>query len=226
MSRYQLTRAVVPDGAGFGNLYELHPAPSSDPSPMTQSRPSAFLALVALLALSGQSALGENSFELDPERVGTKNIVGGEAWKEGALTLPAWPRDADLVEWVPEGTGTGLRYFIDGANLRLDPSGEVVRYTLVVQGNSGIRNVSYEGIHCTLRGEYKVYAYGIEGRFDRAPPSDWARIVEIGSEAFRDDLHRHRFCVPRETQARPVKDMIRALRGRVSATESTGFQAD
>lgn len=194
---------------------------------MTPSRPpSAFLALAALLSLSGAPLRGESNFELDPDRVGTRGVVEGEAWKEGALTLPAWPRDPDLVEWVPEGPDTGLRYFIDSASLRLDPSAEVVRYTLIVEAPSGTRNVSYEGIHCTLRGAYKVYAYGIDGRFDRAPPADWAQIPEVGSESFRDDLHRHRFCVPRETQARPVKDMIRALRGRVSATESTGFQAD
>jgi hypothetical protein len=193
---------------------------------MIQSRLSLFLALATALTLSCLPAHGENNFELDPERVGAKHIVQGEAWKEGALTLPAWPRDSDLVEWVPDGPGTGLRYFIDTANLRLDPSGDVVRYTLAVEAPSGTRNVSYEGIHCSLRGAYKVYAYGIDGRFDRASPADWAPIAETGNESFRYDLHRHRFCVPRETQARPVKDMIRALRGRVSATESTGFQAD
>jgi hypothetical protein len=193
---------------------------------MIPSCPSAVVALAVLLPLSCQPALGGNNFELDPDRVGTKGVVEGEAWKEGALSLPAWPRDSDLVEWVPEGTAADLRYFVDVANLRLDPSGEVVRYTLVVQSPTGTRNVSYEGIHCTLRGAYKVYAYGIDGHFERVPPADWAKIEEIGQESFRDDLHRHRFCVPRETQARPVKDMIRALRGRVSATESTGFQAD
>ncbi len=193
---------------------------------MTQSCPAALLALAAVLTLSCRPALGANNFELDPDRVGTKDIVEGESWAEGALTLPAWPRDSDLVEWVPDGMDTELRYFIDSANLRLDPSGEVVRYTLVIEAPSGTRNVSHEGIHCTLRGAYKIYAYGIDGRFDRVPPADWARIAETGSESYRNDLHRHRFCVPRETQARPVKDMIRALRGRVSATESTGFQAD
>lgn len=193
---------------------------------MNQSRRAAHLVFAAPLALSCGLVLGAGNFELDPDRVGTKDIVEGKPWTEGALAIPAWPRDTDLVEWVPEEMDTDLRYFVDSANLRLDPSGEVVRYTLVIEAPSGTRNVSHEGIHCTLRGAYKIYAYGIDGRFDRAPSADWSPIAETGSESYRSDMHRHRFCVPRETRARPIKDMIRALRGRVSATESTGFQAD
>jgi hypothetical protein len=192
---------------------------------MTRNPQAACLAL-ALAVAWAMPAWAENQFELDPARVGSDRIVEGDAWKEGSLTLPAWPRDADLVEWVPDGPRTGARYFIDTANLRLDSTGEVVRYTLVVEVPGGTRNVSFEGIHCSLRGGYKVYAYGVDGRFERAPPADWQVTPEIGLESYRDDLRRHRFCVPREIQARPIKDMIRALRGRVSATESTGFQAD
>lgn len=183
-------------------------------------------AALALLLLWNIPAHGQGNFELDPQRVGQDRAVDGEAWEEGRVSLPPWPRDGDLTQWMPEGPPTGLRYYIDTANLRIDDSGAVVRYTLAVEAPSGNRNISYEGIHCTLRGAYKVYAYGIGGRFEPAPPADWQRIPDQGSESFRDDLRRHRFCVPRETRPRPVKDMIRALRGRVSATESTGFQAD
>ncbi len=192
---------------------------------MTSKPHCAGLAL-ALSVLWGLPALAENNFELDPARVGSDRIVDGEAWAEGAVTLPAWPRDADLVELIPDGSPTGLRYFIDTASLRIDDTGEVVRYTVIVEAPSGTRNVSYEGIHCSLRGAYKIYAYGLDGHFDRAPPTQWQPIPAIGNEIFREDLRRHRFCVPRETLTRPVKDMVRALRGRVSAKESTGFQAD
>lgn len=165
------------------------------------------------------------NFELDPERVGTAHVTEGKRWQEGSVALAAWPKDMDLVEWKPEGANPQMRYFVDKTSLKIDREGDVVRYVLVIQPPSGTRNVSFEGIHCTLRGDYKVYAYGVEGRFERAPPADWEPITESGA-AYRFDLFRHRFCVPRETEARPIKDMIRALRGRVSANESTGFQAD
>lgn len=183
-------------------------------------------AALVLCLLGALPARAANNFDLDPERIGASHAVEGPQWREGGLKLPVWPRDADLVEWRPEGAQEGLRYFIDTASLQIDDTGEVVRYTLVIQPEHGTRNVSFEGIHCSLRSSYKVYAYGIDGRFDRAPPGDWLPISELGHEAFRDDLRRHRFCVPRESATRPVKDMIRALRGRVSASESTGFQAD
>lgn len=194
----------------------MHPSPTV-----------AGIVFVSLLSLPLAAPLwAQGNFELDPERIGSDRIVEGERWKEGSLSLPPWPRDADLVAWTPEGIRGDLRYFIDSANLRIDPSGQVVRYTLVVEAPSGTRNVSFEGIRCTLRGQYRVYAYGIDRRFERTPPGDWLPLPQDGSEAFRDDLFRHRFCVPRETHPRPVKDMLRALKGRVSANESTGFQAD
>jgi hypothetical protein len=184
------------------------------------------LPLCLPLLLAGSAAHATGNFELDPEPMRPQGIRETPEWKEGALTLPPWPQDADLVAFVPEGTESPFRFFIDGRSLKVDASGSVVRYTLVVASGSGVRNVSYEGIRCTLKGAYRLYAYGSNGRFIATPGSDWLPIPETGTESYRDDLHRHRFCIPRETRPRPVKGILRALRNRGGARESTGFQAD
>lgn len=189
-------------------------------------RTKTLLALLLPLSLAGPPSLADNSFALDPEPVRPRDIIVAPERPEGALTLPPWPRDADLIAFDPDGPQQPFKFFIDGKSLSIDSSRTVVRYTLVIESPNGTRNVSHEGIHCTLKGAYKVYAYGSDGRFNKAPETDWQPIDTVGNESYREDLRRNRFCVPRETRPRPIKDMQRALRGNVSPTESTGFQAD
>ena len=188
------------------------------------------LTLAALLLLPGL-AWGANvgrddAFVPDPESVRPKSIEEGEAWKEGRVTLPPWPSDSDLQEFEPDGPPGPFRFYIDTRHLSTDTQGAVVRYVVVAESGSGTRNVSYEGIRCTLRGGYKVYAYGAGGRFAEAEETDWLPIPTTGSEAYREDLWRNRFCVPRETRVKPVREMIRSLKGRGVPREHTGFQAD
>jgi hypothetical protein len=198
------------------------------------SRSQASLVLLPLLlwgapsVAAGDPTGGHGNFELDPLQPGRKDVPEPTERLEGAVTLPPWPRDADLIAFVPDGPQTPFRFFIDGKSLRIDQAGNVVRYTLVVEASSGTRNLSYEGIHCTLKGGYKVYAYGSGsgGRFVKAPDADWRPLEDAGPDAYRYDLHRFRLCVPRETQTRPLKDILRALRGRGAVGESSGFQAN
>ncbi len=168
----------------------------------------------------------DDAFVPDPESVRPRSIEEGEAWKEGAVGLPPWPSDGDLLEFEPDGPPLPFRFYIDTRHLSTDPKGGVVRYVVVAESKSGIRNVSYEGIRCTLKGGYRVYAYGSGGRFVEAPETDWLPIPTQGSEAYREDLWRNRFCVPRETRMRPLKEMIRSLKGHGVPREHTGFQAD
>ena len=101
-----------------------------------------------------------------------------------------------------------------------------MRFTLVVEAPSGARNISFEGIRCSLRGAYRIYAYGDQGRFSPAEPSDWMPLPETGTEAYRKDLWRNRLCVPRETRPRTLKEIQRALRDQGTSEQTTGFQAD
>jgi hypothetical protein len=168
----------------------------------------------------------DDSFVPDPEPVRPRDIQEAEEWKEGRVDLPPWPKEEDLVEFRPDLPEGLFRFYLDGRNLSRDAKDRVVRYTLVAQSASGARNVSFEGIRCTLRGAYRVYAYGTGSRFSPIGPSDWLPIPETGSEAFRHDLWRNRFCVPRETRPRTLKEIQDALRNRGTSQQTTGFQAD
>ncbi len=184
-------------------------------------------ALLLIPSLTWGGNVGrDDAFVPDPESVSPRSIEEGEAWKEGAVTLPPWPNDGDLVEFEPDGPPSPFRFYIDTRHLDTDTKGAVVRYVVVAESSSGTRNVSYEGIRCTLRGAYKVYAYGAGGRFADAPETDWLPIPKEGSEAYREDLWRTRFCVPRETRVRPTREIVRALKGRGVPHVNTGFQAD
>lgn len=187
------------------------------------------LILTLLLApnLSSGARVGrDDAFVPDPETVRPSEIQEAPAWKEGRVDLPPWPRETDLVEYRPDLPGTTFRFYVDDRSLSRDPKDAVVRYTLVVESPSGTRNVSFEGIRCNLKGAYRTYAYGVDGHFEPLGPSDWLPLAEKGPEAYRKDLWRNRFCVPRETRPRTLTEIRRALRDQGTSQHTTGFQAD
>lgn len=190
----------------------------------TKARSPAVLLLLAALALPA-AAERSRTFIDEPEPVGPDLAIEPQLWEEGSAPLPPWPRDEDLVEFRIDAGSGAFRWFVDTRHLSVGAD-EVVRYTLVAQSRDGARNVSFEGIRCTPRGVYKVYAYGSGGDFHRAPPGDWQPIHDWGSDNYRRDLHASLLCVPLKFEPRPKKDMIRALQGRSAARENTGFMAD
>ncbi|TCT20834.1 CNP1-like family protein [Thiobaca trueperi] len=188
-------------------------------------RHACFPPLCLLLIWTASSQAANEIFVPDAEPPVPSSVKDPEAWREGPTALPPWPDNADLVEFTPDGPPTAFRYFIDSKHLQVSADG-VVRYTLVVESSGGTRNLSFEGIRCTLRGQYKVFAYGASGRFDLTQGAEWQPISEQASERYRGDLWRFHFCVPREMKPRPKKDMIRSLRGQIAPRQNTGFQAD
>ncbi|WP_245232425.1 CNP1-like family protein [Thiorhodococcus minor] len=170
-------------------------------------------------------AARDDAFVPDPTPPGPSDIRPGTPWQEAAVRLPPWPDDADLVEFELDGSADPFRYFIDAKHLSVGPD-RVVRYTLVAQGRNGTRNLSFEGIRCSPKGSYKVFAYGTGGRFSALEGGDWQQISNLDGERYRKDLWRFHFCVPREFKPRPKQDMIRSLQGRIAPRQNTGFQAD
>jgi hypothetical protein len=187
-------------------------------------RHSVLATLTLLLALSDVHAAKERMFIDEPEPPVPSSVQEGAPWEEGEVLLPPWPDDADLVEFTLDSPGP-FRYFIDARHLSIGRDG-VVRYTLVAESSSGSRNVSYEGLRCKADGVYQVYAYGAGGRFQALPGSEWQRIRGSPGDELHRELHGYFLCAPRTLAPRPVKDMVRALRGNVLPGENSGFMTD
>jgi len=184
------------------------------------------LALCLLLLTSQTTLAGENAFVNDPEPPGPSNFKEGTPWTEIQRPLPPWPKDSDLVEFqVDSPTKQPFRFYIDAAHLEIGAD-EVVHYTLVAEASNGARNLSVEGLRCTPRGKYKIYAFGAAKRFTPIEGADWQPLSFEPSEHYRADLWRYHFCIPRAFKPRPKKDMLRSLRGHIAPRQNSGFLTD
>lgn len=181
--------------------------------------------LALLIALPGLAAQ-ERAFIDTPEPPTPSSVEAGKPWEEAGYSLPPWPREEDLIAFTLDRPSS-FRYFLDGRHLAVGSDG-VVRYTLVAETASGARNLSVEGLRCTARGQYRIYAYGRGGRFhpvDEAR-SRWLGVHDHPGDALHRELHGHFLCGPRTFAPRPEGDIIRALRGRIGERDNAGFLSD
>lgn len=169
-------------------------------------------------------ASAESPFVFGPEEIVPKSIKPGAKWKEGDVSLPAWPKDVDLIGVSLDRPDAPFAYYIDRASLATGRDG-VVRYTIVAEAGGGVRNITFEGIRCTPSGAYRIYAFGHGGAFKPATGGDdWQPIGLTAGNAARNELWRHYLCVPRLFKPRPKRDQLRMLRsGRVPEIENSGF---
>ncbi|MEY6432588.1 CNP1-like family protein [Thioalkalicoccus limnaeus] len=179
------------------------------------------------LLVAAQAAARDDAFVPDAAPAPPASIrETAPSWDEGPVILPPWPAEADLIRFPVDGPDRGFHFAIDGRNLAIGDDG-VVRYTLVAESASGVRNVSFEGIRCTPRGQHRIYAYGSGGRFHPVAGSDWQPISATGPDGYRYDLWRTYLCVFRQFVPRSRSAMLSALqRGRVHPMEGTGFLPD
>jgi hypothetical protein len=113
-------------------------------------------------------------------------------WREGSVSLPAFPEARSLEQFKVKGI-TENQFYIDGKSLSVDPDG-VVRYALVVRSASGAETIAYEGIRCETR-EWKPYAFGRPDlTWSGARDPQWQRIAWRSTNAFRFTLYRDYFC--------------------------------
>lgn len=184
--------------------------------------------LITCLSLStmlvSASAGAESPFVFGPEEVVPKSIKPGAKWSEGAVSLPPWPSDKNLIEISLDRPGGRFTYYLDSLSLETGRDG-VVRYTIVAEAHSGARNVTFEGIRCTPGGAYRIYAFGHKGSFQLATGGDdWQPITGSPDRGAQEELWRHYLCVPRLFKPRPERDQLRMLRsGRVPEIENSGF---
>ncbi|WPL19836.1 CNP1-like family protein [Thiorhodovibrio winogradskyi] len=175
-------------------------------------------------ALVGPASARENLFVNDAEPDAPKSVRDGEKWREQQVNPPPWPRDQDLIPVRLDNTSEPFDYFIDARSLSTGTD-KVVRYTLVAESASGSRNLSFEGLRCTPRGQYRVYAYGQGSSFQPSGLGEqWLPVDRTGADPIHEELWRHYLCVPRKFEPRPHKAQLRALKnGRVGEFDNSGF---
>ena len=157
--------------------------------------------LLVCLQACGTRFASERSADWDRGAVDAKEMP-----KEQAVTLPAYPRDSDLVEFRV-GATSSHRFFVDATTLDVGADG-VVRYALVVRTEGGANNATYEGIRCATR-EKRVYAVGTSQRkWMEARRSVWETIQPNRANEYQAVLYTDYLCPDR----RIVPDKAAAVR--------------
>jgi len=120
-----------------------------------------------------------------------------QIWQElQGLELPAYPA-SDRDGWLRFETtaATKNRFFIDRGSISAAEDG-VVRYALIIESPSGVRNISYEGMRCKTA-ELKQYAWGTaDGKWFEARSPQWRPIVVDRVNAQHAVLYERYLCNP------------------------------
>lgn len=130
-------------------------------------------------------------------------------WSELESRLPPPPRQENLLPFFVSAASSN-QFFVDGSSLSSGTDG-VVRYTLIVQSPSGVRNISFEGMRCATA-EFKRYAFGREdGSWGRAKNVQWTPIQ------YKDLNRQHHmlfddFLCPRGFPVKSLEEAIQAFR--------------
>lgn len=135
-------------------------------------------------------------------------LFGDTNWQEAAAPPPpAFSLDRLLTFEV--NPNSSLVYAIDPQTLSISPADRVVRYVVVATSPSGVRNVFYEGIRCSVA-QVKTYARYADGRWVIAADPPWQDMAGRPSRHAMQ-LARQGAC---DNTAAPLRvdDILRALR--------------
>lgn len=156
------------------------------------------------------TASGKSNYEDEQDKLN---------WKEAEVAAPAYPKDADLIEFQVS-SGATFRFFVDAASLSVGADG-VVRYTLVARSPSGVTNVSFEGIRCGTK-SYKVFAQGAGGRWSPRQ-GEWRDIEAKTIQRWHNVLYSEYLC-PRHRPIQNAAEGVDALRRGVHPGLALPFQ--
>lgn len=128
-------------------------------------------------------------------------------WQEVAIQLPPAPKPENLLPFYVSETATQT-FAIDSKSLTIGSDG-VIRYTMVTNSASGVKNISYEGIRCQSF-EKKLYAFGREdGTWSRSRRDQWERIVRNAANRQHATLALDYFCQNLTIADNPEKTLER-----------------
>lgn len=129
--------------------------------------------------------------------------------EEAEVVLPAYPADKD--RWIRFETTavTKNRFFIDRDSLAFAED-RTLRYAMVIESPSGVRNISYEGMRCSTA-EVKVYAWGTsEGKWYPAKEPKWQPIRADRMNGQHETLFERYFCEA-ASAARTAADIVQLM---------------
>lgn len=131
------------------------------------------------------------------------------ALTESPVILPAAPAKDKLLRYYVSPTTT-MEFAIDARSVSVTDR-VIVRFASVITSQSGVTNVSYEGIRCDTL-EKKLYATGRpDGRWTVAANNGWRVIGDVGPNRYHAALARDYFC-DGGTVAGKAENLIERLR--------------
>jgi len=139
-------------------------------------------------AVSGYAELENDSPDLGG------GFIEAEKWKESDVTIPPFPVSGDLIKVEVDRVDMPFSFYIDSKNISSITNNDLIRYTVIIESDSGAKNVLFEGLRCQA-GEYRTYAYGTyDNKFSKANVSNWQRITDTGFMAHRYNFYKHYMC--------------------------------
>ncbi|MDH5190936.1 MAG: CNP1-like family protein [Gammaproteobacteria bacterium] len=149
--------------------------------------------------LGSEPGLFENEYVPQPEDI----------WKEDKhIPMPDFPDDENLLQVNIDAVKAPYKYYIDEKSLSIGED-DVVRYIIILESRTGVRNTFYEGIHCAVN-EYKVYAVASGDKLKPVRKSEW-RSIRM-SHFYRLDLRRNFLCNKTGMYPNQVDEIIQRIK--------------
>lgn len=176
------------------------------------------LSATALVGHAPQAGAGANPF--NPQQTPSRYVEPEKRpEQEAEVALPAYPVNREA--WIPFETTavTRNRFFVDRESLFISED-RTIRYALIIESPSGVRNVSYEGMRCSTA-EVKTYAWGTsEGKWYAAKQPQWQPIRVDRINGQHETLYERYFCQA-ATGMRTAADIVRVMQQKDSRVPTT-----
>ncbi|MCK4742701.1 MAG: CNP1-like family protein [Sulfuriflexus sp.] len=150
--------------------------------------------LYHVLFLVGAIVVAPCYAEQETDDADLGEFIEGQKWKEGDIVVPPFPKTDDLLKVEVDRAESPFNFYIDSKSLSISPDKGVIRYTVVIESDSGAQNILFEGIRCQTR-EFRTYAYGTyDKKLVKARTSEWKLIQEKTGVVHRYNFYRHYMC--------------------------------
>ena len=132
--------------------------------------------------------------EMENDDADLGGFIEGPSWKEGEVILPPFPSAENLLKVDVDRGDLPFDFYLDSKNLSVSLKEGVTRYTVVIESESGTKNILFEGIRCEAS-EFRTYAYGTyDNKLVKAQISEWKLIRESDYMIHRYNFYRHYMC--------------------------------